>query len=155
MSGSYVYDKSKYHMGEGTNYASSWETASAPALYILRWMIARNFLDDGFWDDARGSLEKYRAGEMSLFKLYEKECDLCLVDDMFTKEGNAFGQVYFDYNTGGYLNDLAKTLQYKGYPEFNEVLYQKVGPIIDTRYEVWKRPSKGLLRWIGKGKNDA
>jgi len=151
MAGPYVYDKSKYHMGEGSQYASSWESASAPALFILRWMIERNFLDNLFWDDALGSLEKYRAGEMSLFKLYERECDLCLVNDMFTEEGNAFGQVYFDYQTGDYLKDLEKTLKFKGYPDFTEELYQRVGQVIDSRYEAWKRPKKGLFRWFGKG----
>jgi hypothetical protein len=153
MSSPYVYDKSKYHMGEGSQYASSWESASASALYILRWMIERNFLDNLFWESARMSLEKYRGGAMSIYELDEKECDLCLVNDMFSEEGNTFGQVYFDYETGDYLKDLEMALKYKGYPEFTEDLYRRVGPVIDSRYEAWKKSKRGLFGWFGKGKN--
>jgi hypothetical protein len=159
MAGPYVYDKSKYHMGDGPQFAPSWERASAPALFILRWMIDRNLLDAEFWKGASDSLEKYKSRQMSLYKLYERECDLCLINDMFSEEGNAFGQLYFDYEKGRYIADLERVLQFKGYPEFTDEAYERVRPVIDERYEIWKgggteetkkQPQKWWSRWFGQ-----
>jgi hypothetical protein len=141
--GSFVYDKADYHMGAGVN---SWEQASGTALFILKWMIDRDFLDHEYWERASESLNNYRAGKMSLFELYEKECDLCLLNDQFSEEGNAFGQSYFDYSSGRYLSDLESVLRYgsKNYPQFSEDSYQRVKPVIDERYSAWKRGDGGL-----------
>jgi hypothetical protein len=152
MSHSYVYDKSKYHMGEGSQFASTWEQASATALFILRWMMDRNFLSDFAMEDVPSSLDEYRAGRMSLFKLYEREFDLCLIDDMLSDEGNAFGRLYFDYNEGLYLSDLQDTLHYKVYPDFTEEAYQLVRPIFNSRYEAWKKGDLGSVKKAKKKK---
>lgn len=160
MPSPYVYDKSKYHMGEGSQFAASWEQASAPALFILRWMMEQNFLSDFALEDAHGSFEEYRAGRMSLFQLYEREFDLCLIDDMFSDQGNAFGQIYFDYDQGQYLSDLESVLHYKVYPDFTEEAYQRVRSVISSRYEAWKQgdvesvkkaKKKGWRSWFRKG----
>ena len=160
MASPHVYDKSKYHMGEGRHFASSWEQASGPALFILRWIIEQNLLSDFAREDAHGSFEEYRAGRMSLFQLYEKEFDLCLIDDMISEEGNAFGLLYFDYDKGRYLGDLQDVLQYKVYPDFTEEEYQRLRPILNSRYEAWKSgdvdsvmkaKKKGWRSWFRKG----
>jgi len=138
MGDAYVYDKTKYHMAAGVK---SWEQASAPALFVLRWMIDRDFLNLEYWGAASESLAKYRGGQMSLYELYEKECDFCLVDDQFSEGGNTFGQLYFDFGRGRYLSDLESVLHYgrKKYPQFSEDAYLRVRPFIDDRYSAWKQ----------------
>jgi hypothetical protein len=148
MGDAFVYDKSDYHMGNG---ADTWEKASGPALFILRWMIERNFLDPEFWDGAADSLAKYRAGQMSLFELYEKECDLSLVNDQFSPDGNAFGQKYFDYESGLYLDDLGSVLPYgkTSFPEFSEDAYGRLRSTIDFRYATWQQGAGELTKSPG------
>ncbi len=135
-----VYDKAKYHMTGAAGGAPDWEHAAGPALFFLRWLIARDLAGAYFLQQSAAALGEYAAGAISLFELYEKDWDLRLTSEMLSDEGDAFARFYFDYDHGRYLADLAAVLSLKssGYPLFTEQAYLLVQPIIDTRFHKWK-----------------
>ena len=90
-------------------------------------------------------LRKVRAGKATIYEVYE-HWDCCLVDDMFSQEGNAFAMYYFDFDKGRYIRDYIGTLQ-GGLPSefhvaYTENNYQTMRKIMDARFEEWKKPKK-------------
>jgi hypothetical protein len=148
MSDTHVYDKSKYHMTGQAGGAASWENASGPALFFLRWSIDHNLVSNYFIEESEESLVDYRGGRCSFFHLYEKEWDMVLLSEMFSEEGNAFALGYFEYDTGRYLQDLFATLNSEddGYVVYSEDDYLRFKPLLDSRYAAWKAGDLEVVR---------
>jgi len=161
MSDTFVYDKAKYHMTGVKGGAPSWEHASGTALFMLRWCIEHDLISSYFLEGSGSSLADYRSGRLSLFELYEKECDMVFAGDMLSDEGNAFARDYFEYEHGLYLKDLMACLKLGkwDYPLYTDEAYLLFKPQIDSRYADWKAgkidtvrqpPKKGWVKLLWK-----
>lgn len=141
MSSPHVYDKAKYHYETVEEHGLSEEHADNHTVVFLRWLIENRLMSDFFEKGAEGILRQFRAGEVSVHKVYGW-WDHCLVDDMLSKDGNAFAMHYFDFEQGRYLQDYTATLQghlpSEFHIDFTEDNYQKMRQVIDRRYEEWK-----------------
>jgi hypothetical protein len=143
----HVYSKAEYNMLGCSGDAPSWEHASGYILFFLRWMIDHDLMSDHFRQESEERLADYRKGVVSLFEFFENECDLVLLSDMFSDEGNAFALAYFEFRTGRYLDDVSNTLALgKEYPLYTEEAYTRLEPLFDSRYASWKVGDTEALR---------
>ncbi len=135
-----VYDKADYQMTGGRGGAPSWEHASAPPLFLIRWAMDCNLLNSGFVEENATSFTDYRQGTLTLFQVYEKTCDLVFDSEMLSNEGNAFARDYFDYDRGLFIKDLWAALKLGKYdhPLYTNEAYLIFKPVIDSRYAKWK-----------------
>jgi hypothetical protein len=142
MSRNYLYDKAEFHSGSIQEWGLPEEHAYNHTVPILRWFIERGFMSDSFKEECADQLAAYKAGNFSLYQLYEW-LDCCLVSDMVNEEGNAFGMYYFDFEKGKYLSDYTATLQGDLPSEFHVVYseenYARLKSVIDQRFEEWKK----------------
>jgi hypothetical protein len=141
----HVYDKAKYHYETTEKFGLSEEHAANHTVMFLRWLIERRMMSEFFEKEAEGILKQFRAGEVSIHKIYEW-WDCCLIDDMLSEDGNAFAMHYFDFERGRYIHDYMATLKGRLQSEFHvdytEESYQKMRQVIDRRYDEWKTPKK-------------
>jgi hypothetical protein len=141
MDSPHVYDKAKYHSGTVRKYGLSSEHASNHTVMFLRWLVEHHMTSDLFEQEGKAVLQKFRAGKVSIHKLY-KWWDGCLIDDMLSEEGNAFAMHYFDFENGQFLPDYTATLQGSLPSEyhivFSEENFQMLRKVIDRRYDEWK-----------------
>src|SRR5215210_232011 len=141
----FVYDKAKYHDESVRELGLPDAHATNHTVFFLRWLIERSLVSDSFATDGADILGAFRRGDISLHQLYEW-WDCCLIDDMLSKEGNAFARAYFDFDHGQYLTDYARVLQGSLPSEFHVVYseenYQAIRPVIDARFETWRSTSR-------------
>ena len=147
MSTPHVYDKAKYHYESIEQHGLTEEHAANHTVIFLRWLIERRMMSEFFETEATEILQQFRAGEISIHKVYQW-WDCCLVDDMLSEEGNAFAMHYFEFERGQYIHDYIATLQ-DGLPsefhvDYNEQNYQKMLKLINRRYDDWKPLKKKL-----------
>ncbi|MES2947756.1 MAG: hypothetical protein V4858_04360 [Pseudomonadota bacterium] len=137
----YVYDKAKYHYESVEEAGLPDEHACNHTVPILRWLIENDLMSDFFVEEGAEPLARYKTSELTIHGLYEW-WDNCLIDDMVSDEGNAFGRHYFAFETGKYLPDYIATLQgnlpSEFHVEYSEANYAKIRAVIDNRYEQWK-----------------
>ncbi len=136
MSSPHVYDKAKYHYETIEQHGLSAKHAANHTIMFLRWLIERRMMNEFFEQEGAGVLRQFRAGEVSIHKVYQA-WDCCLIDDMLSEEGNAFAIHYFDFDRGRYIHDYIATLQ-DGLPSefhvhYSEDNYQKMRQVIDRR----------------------
>lgn len=145
MSSPHVYDKAKYHYESVEQQGLSEEHAANHTVFFLRWVVERKMTSEFFENEAAEILRQFRAGEVSIHKVY-KWWDCCLVDDMLSEEGNAFAMHYFDFERGQYIHDYVANLQNdlptEFHVDYNEENYQKIRKVIDRRHAEWKQPKK-------------
>jgi hypothetical protein len=137
----YVYDKAKYHYESVEEAGLPDEHASNHTVPILRWLIENDLMSNFFLEEGAEPLARYKSGHLSIHGLYNW-WDSCLIDDMLSEEGNAFGRHYFAFETGKYIPDYIATLQGRLPSEFHVVYsegnYAKIRAVIDRRYAEWK-----------------
>jgi hypothetical protein len=148
MSETYVYAKAEYNMLGTSGDAPSWEHASGSILFFLRWAMDNNLMSKWFDEESEEGLAEYRKGALSLFEFFEKECDLVLLSDMLSDEGNGFARAYFDYEAGRYLDDVWATLglQRGEYPLYTEESYGRLKSLFDSRHASWKAGDLDAVR---------
>src|SRR5262245_35631219 len=127
MRSPYVYDKAKYHDETVQEYGLSDEHAANHTVVFLRWLIERRMISEAFEKEDESILGQFRAGAISIHKVYEW-WDCCLLDDMLSEEGNAFAMHYFDFEPGAYIADYMRALK-GGLPsefhiDYSEANYQ-------------------------------
>jgi hypothetical protein len=137
----YVYDKAKYHYESVEEAGLSEEHASNHTVPILRWLVENGLMSAFFMEEGAEPVGRYQRGELSIHGLYDW-WDNCLIDDMISDEGNAFGRHYFAFESGKYIPDYIATLQGSLPSEFHVVYseenYAKIRTVIDKRYSEWK-----------------
>ncbi len=136
-----VYDKAKYHLETTEDLDLPEEHACHHTTYFLSWLINNGLMSDEFESEQNNPVNEYRNGCISINKLYEW-WDCCLISDMISPEGNAFAQVYFDFNHGEYLDDYVEVLQ-NDLPSLFHVPYtveneSLIHSVIDKRFNAWK-----------------
>lgn len=138
--GPVVYDKGKYHLDTVEEYGLPESHAYHHTVYFFRWLLEQDLMSDEF--RAETKFDKTAISNEVVLRIYEW-WDTCLIDDMLSDEGNAFSQSYFDFDKGEYLRDYIRLLQGSLQSEFHIPLteedYQQLKPIIDRRYEQWKK----------------
>lgn len=145
MPSPYVYDKAKYHYESVEGFGLPESHASNHTVPILRWFIENNLMSEFFLSECAGQLEGYRRGKLSIHKLYEW-WDCCLVSDMVSDAGNAFGLHYFDFEKGKYISDyftlLKGDLPSEFHVEYTEANYARLKERIDERFTRWSKSKK-------------
>ena len=89
--------------------------------------------------------EECGAGKATIRNVYRQMAS-ALMDDMLSAGGNEFVRDYYHVSKAhpaGYPRDYAVTLQ-RNLPssyhvEYTEANYQRIRPVIDRRYQEWKR----------------
>lgn len=150
MSTSYVYDKAKYHYESIEEFGLPESHACNHTLPILRWFIENDLMSEFFKSECSDQLTAFMEGRLSALALYEW-WDCCLISDMISDKGNAFGISYFDFEKGKYIADYKTTLQSnlstEFHIEFTEESYQKLKLVIDRRYSNWMMPKKSWWKF--------
>jgi hypothetical protein len=137
----HVYDKAKYHTEAINEFGLPDERAGHFGTFFLSWVIKRNLTGPKFERRARRHLALYRAGKISIQKLYFEQ-DSWLTSDMFNDEANAFALAYVDFRHGQYIPDFVQHLQ-KDLPsefhvEYTQENERRFHDVIDRRYKEWK-----------------
>lgn len=136
-----VYDKAEYHYGGNYPKDLKKENAFTHTGMFLGWLIDNDLVSSEFIKETGDSINKYKKREISPIEIY-KEWDGCLIDDMLNDEGNAFTEVYFDFEKGNYLVDyenlFAINLPTLYHVSFTWDKYDKLCKIIDDKYREWK-----------------
>jgi hypothetical protein len=107
MTNSVVYDRANYHLEGDWPARLAAKQAYVHAGLFLGWVIERELYSDEFAEDFADEIRDFRARKRTGPEIYRR-CGGALVDDMLTKEGNAFASNYFDLSTGKYLLDYAR-----------------------------------------------
>lgn len=145
VAGSYVYDKAKYHDDTVANFGLPEEHASNHTIFFLRWLMDNDLVSDFFVSESGDILARYRAGNASIYDVYEW-WDRVLLSEMLSEEGNAFAMSYFDFERGKYISDYKKALKGRLPSEFhvqyNEENYEQMRKVIDRRFAEWKTPKR-------------
>jgi hypothetical protein len=142
---SFVYDKAKYHIQSTKKEGLPDENAANHTVVFLRWLIENNLMSDSFINESTDILRRLRDGKATIFEVYGF-WDNCLIDEMLSAEGNLFATYYFDFKNGQYANDYASKLK-QNLPtifhiNYTEENYQAIRPVIDLRYQQWKKSRK-------------
>ena len=143
MKSPHVYDKAKYHHNTVAEHNLPHEHAFHHTAVFLRWLIENRLMSDFFEEEQKEDLNKFRIGKISILEIYSW-WDGCLVDDMLSKEGNAFALYYFDFKQGRYIHDyiaaLKGSLPTEFHVKYTNENYQIMQKTIDRKDKEWKKP---------------
>jgi hypothetical protein len=142
----WIYDKAKYHIeGDWPNRLPEKQAYVFTGLF-LGWLIDRELYSREFAEDWSEEIRAFNARKLTGPEIYRR-CDGALVDDMLSRQGNAFARAYFDFSKGKYLDDFNDLLG-GDLPTLYHVKeswknYDLLCVQIDKRYSAWlKRRAK-------------
>src|SRR5512135_784608 len=116
---------------------------------FLAWAIMNHLENDWHVQHSAALLEQVRRRHMTGRQFFEAACKEQFAEKDLNVEGNAFAEFYYrnaDGERGAYFEDYRKTLA-KKLPSFWHVAdtwenYDRLAPVIASRYEAWKSPPK-------------
>ncbi|MCB9846897.1 MAG: hypothetical protein H6814_00645 [Phycisphaeraceae bacterium] len=140
-----VFDKAAWHF-EG-NYPEDLPDRNAytHSGMFLGWLIKRELLSDGFREDWREDIERFRRRELTAGALFEI-MDGVFESSMLCDEGARFTEEHFDSESGSYLSDyeslLANDLPTLYHVEDNWPNFDKLAARMDQRFAQWRRDGR-------------
>ena len=138
-----VYDKAKYHSGSIAQAGLPEGQEFVHTGMYLGWLIDHDLLDSDFARESEGDIAEFKARKLTAPRLFER-WDGVLIDDMLSKQGNAFSQFYFDFEKGSFVRDYQTAFGVSGGNDFFGVPdtwenFAKIATFIDRAWERWNR----------------
>ncbi len=142
-----TYDDVNWHPGHDFPYGLEPEAAATPTGMFLAWAHLSGLGDNEHLEDNAPAVQALQARTLSPGRYYLDCWDGRLTDDVFTAEGNAFAQAYFDLDTGHFLRDYIATVVQE-LPSHYHVpdtwqTYQALKPRLDHRLALWRAAKAG------------
>ena len=146
-----AYDRADYDYSTETQTLPKGHAATHIGMF-LAWAIHHG-LENAFHQQNAGELlAKVRRREITGRAFFEAVCQGKFSERDLNPEGNAFAESYYADETGqrgAYFEDYKRVLT-KGLPSFWHVAdtwanYDKLAPLIDSRFAAWKNPP--VKRW--------
>lgn len=137
-----AYDKIDWHSGGDYPPDLPEENGGTHIGMFLAWAILNKL--EGDLHKSSGLISKVRDRSMTGRQFLESECDCKFTEEDLSEEGNEFASIYYEQNQ--YLDDYSDVLG-GGLPSLYHVEdtwenYDKLSPVIDSRYSRWKEAKK-------------
>ncbi len=121
---------------------------------FLAWAVSRGLESEHHRQHSAELLGRLRRREITGRQFFEAACPGKFWEQDLSEEGNAFAQEYYAGGKGGrgaYFADYKKVLAAR-LPGFWHVAdtwenYEKIAPVISSRYEAWKTGPLRKRRW--------
>jgi hypothetical protein len=143
-----AYDRADWHYGGDYPNDLPPENGGTHIGIFLAWAINNNLEGEFHKEESPSSLAAVRNREITGREYLETECDEKFWEEDLSEEGNAFAKHYYESNT--YYSDYESALAV-GLPTLYHVKnswenYDKIAPIISSRYLKW-RNTQGKKWW--------
>ncbi len=139
------YDKAAYHDEAVAKLGLPEEHTENHTLFFLRWLLETNLVSEWYLKETAETREACREGKATVRDVYRQMAS-ALMDDMLSAEGAEFVKDYYSVSKvrlAGYPRDYEITLQgnlaSSYHVPYTEENYQRIRPVIDRRYQDWKR----------------
>ena len=161
-----AYDKAEWHYGGDYPKDLPPENGGTHIGIFLAWAINRNLEGELHHDSDReeSALQDVRSREKTGRDFLIDQCDESFTNEDLNDEGNRFAQWYYESNKEGrpnYFEDYCYTLTDNSHNSAYRLddtwtNYDRMAPIIDRRFDEWKRgikplrlskPEKSKSRW--------
>ncbi len=137
------YDDATWH--SGGDYPANLPAAAAAThtgMY-LAWALLVGLGGRFHGENSAYDLEALKARTITPGAFLLTTCDGKFLDEDLSEEGNAFTQIYFDFETGQYLKDYQTTLDH----QFTSIYlvadswenFDLLKPILDARLNAWRK----------------
>lgn len=147
-----VFDKAKWHINDKfPSELDHYQSYVHTGLYIA-WLIDNDFLEPDFKVDHVVSIQKHQDRTVSPTEFYESELDGVFDAEGLTQEAIKFTSDYFNFDKGEYLTDYLSTLDPSDkMPSLFHIAdtwenYDCLKPILDSRFEDWKKINANTSR---------
>jgi hypothetical protein len=109
---------------------------------FVAWAFLSGLAGELYIEDFHDDIPRLKSRSVTPGAFFLEFCDGKFTDEDLNDEGNAFAQVYFDFDTGKYLADYEATLG-AGLPELYYVKdswenFDRLKPVLDRRFDEWK-----------------
>jgi hypothetical protein len=136
------YDKAAYYLDDVRALGLSDEYAENHTLLYLRWLIENKLMSSDYLEETAEVLSEWRVGKATIRDVY-RFWGSALMDDMLSSEANAFTSVYYAAERRGFIGDCSAVFEGKlaspYHLEYSEANYQQIKPVLDRRFQEWKR----------------
>lgn len=141
MAAGYAYDKAEWHSGGDYPHDLPQNAAYTHIGMYLGWLIETNLVSKEFINETQAEIQKFKSKRTTGAKVLGS-WDGTLIDDMLSKEGNAFSKFYYVSKPSLYFEDYANILV-RNLPTVYHVTdswenYEKLKKIITKKYKLWK-----------------
>ena len=135
-----VTDKAKWHYGGDFPEDLPQKNGATHIGMFLAWIINNDLQGEFFDDEMPDGIKELKSRKITGRDFLIEYCDEVLMGEEFTEDGLSFSE---DYYEGDYIFDYEKTLA-ENLPSVYHVEdtwenYDKLAPLIDKRFEEWKR----------------
>ena len=140
-----LYDKAEWHFNSDFPEELSEEHSGTHIGIFFAWIIMNHLESDFHKEESSELLEKVRSRRMTGREFVFAACGERLTDEDMNEEGNAFARYYYESkdDAHSYLIDYSDSqeddLPTLYHVEDNWDNFDKVSPLIDRQYQLWKK----------------
>lgn len=136
------YDDASWHYGGDFPEDLPEEAGATHTGMFLAWAVLSGLSGRIDGEDSSEDITKLRERKVTPGEFFLTFCDGKFTDEDLNAEGNAFAQVYFDFEKGNYLADYESLLG-TGLPTVYHVpdtwdSFDVLKPVLDRRLEEWR-----------------
>ena len=139
------YDDASWHYGGDFPKRLPNEAGATHTGMFVAWAMLSGLAGELHTMEFPQDLEALRSRKVTPGQFFLSACDGKFTDENLTDEGNAFAQVYFDFDRGRYLKDYDEILA-RGLPSMYHVpdtwgSFDRLRPVLDLRLKEWRERS--------------
>jgi hypothetical protein len=141
-----AYDRADWHYGGDFPKGLPKESGGTHIGMFLAWIILRELEGELHREESALALRAVRERKMTGREFLFQQCDEKFTDEDLSDEGNLFTNWYYE-GDGTYLDDysdlLADDVESLYHVADSWENFDKLVPIIDSRFEEWKKATAG------------